>query len=74
MADKTTVSTNVDTFNDGGSYFVRVEIEARSVNIHGPFPDPQSAQKLQVDQVAYLKQTSEALKELLRRATSPPDK
>jgi hypothetical protein len=72
MADKTTVSTNVDTFNDGGSYFVRVEIEARSVNIHGPFPDLQTAQKLQADQSAYLKQASEALKEQLRRATSPP--
>jgi hypothetical protein len=70
MTDKTTVQTNVDTFNDGGSYFVRTEIEARSVNIHGPFPDLQSAQKLQAHQSAYLKETSEALKEQLRRATS----
>ena len=38
MTGKTTIQTNVDTFNDGGSYFVRTEIEARSVNIHGPFP------------------------------------
>ena len=36
MTDKTTIQTNVDTFNDGGGYFVRAEIEARSVNIHGP--------------------------------------
>ena len=70
MSDKTSVQTNVDTFNDGGSYFVRAEIEARSVNIHGPFPDLQTAQKLQADQVAALKQSSEALKEQLRRAVS----
>jgi hypothetical protein len=70
MTDKTTVQTNVDTFNDGGSYFVRTEIEARSVNIHGPFPDLQAAQKLQARQTAYLKETSEALKDQLRRATS----
>jgi hypothetical protein len=72
MSDKTSVQTNVDTFNDGGSYFVRTEIEARSVNIHGPFPDLQTAQKLQADQSASLKQTSEALKEQLRRAVSAP--
>jgi hypothetical protein len=70
MTDKTTIQTNVDTFNDGGSYFVRAEIEARSVNIHGPYPDLQTAQKLQADQAAHLKQTSEALKEQLRRATA----
>ena len=71
MTDKTTVQTNVDTFNDGGSYYVRTEIEARSVNILGPFPDLQAAQKLQADLTAHLKQTSEALKEQLRSATSP---
>ena len=54
MTDKTTIQTNVDTFNDGGSYFVRAEIEARSVNIHGPYPDLQTAQKLQADQTALL--------------------
>jgi hypothetical protein len=70
MTDKTTIQTNVDTFNDGGSYFVRAEIEARSVNIHGPYPDLQTAQKLQADQTALLQQTSEALREQLRRATS----
>jgi hypothetical protein len=70
MTDKTTIQTNVDTFNEGGSFFVRTEIEARSVNIHGPFPDLQTAQKLQADKTAYLKQTSEALREQLRRATS----
>lgn len=70
MTDKTTVQTNVDTFNDGGSYFVRTEIEARSVNILGPFPDLQSAQKLQAHKSAHLKETSETLREQLRRATS----
>jgi hypothetical protein len=71
MSDKTTVATNVDTFNDGGSYFVRTEVEARSVNIHGPFPDLSSAQKRQADLTAHLKQTSVALKEQLQRATAP---
>lgn len=70
MSDKTTVATNVDTFNDGGSYFVRMEVEARSVNILGPFPDLQTAQKLQADQLAHLKQASESLKEQLKRATA----
>jgi len=70
MADTTKVNTNVDTFNDGGSFFVRTEIEARSVTINGPFPDLQTAQKLQADQVAFVKQASEALKEQLQRATS----
>ena len=70
MADKTTVSTNVDTFNDGGSFFVRTEIEARSVSIHGPFADVGTAQKLQADQTQYLKTASEALKEQLQRAAA----
>lgn len=70
MADTTRVDANVDTFNDGGSFFVRTEIEARSVTINGPFPDLQTAQKLQADQVAFVKQASEALKEQLKRATS----
>jgi hypothetical protein len=47
MTDRTTVSTNVDTFNEGGSYFVRTEIEARLVSIHGPFSDLETAKKLQ---------------------------
>jgi hypothetical protein len=73
MADKTTVSTNVDTFNDGGSYFVRTEIEARLVSIHGPFPDLETAKKLQADQTAYVKTAGEGLKEqLLRTASTSP--
>ena len=73
MADKTTVSTNVDTFNDGGSYFVRTEIEARLVSIHGPFPSLETAKKLQADQTAYVKTAGEGFKEqLLRAATASP--
>jgi hypothetical protein len=70
MSDNTTVETNVDTFNDGGSFFVRTEIEARSVKIHGPLPDLQSAQKLQAQQIAYLKRASEVLKTQLNRAAA----
>jgi hypothetical protein len=73
MSDKTTVSANVDTFNDGGSYFVRTEIEARLVSIHGPFPDLVTAKKLQADQTAYVKSAGESFKEQLQRAaTSSP--
>ena len=68
MTDKTTIEINVDTFSDGDSYFVRTEIEARSVNIYGPFPDLQTAQKLKADQLANREKVSEALKEQLRRA------
>jgi hypothetical protein len=70
MSDKTTVSTNVDTFNDGGSYFVRTEIEARLVSIHGPFPSLDTAKKLQADQTAYVKTAGEGLKEQLQRAAT----
>jgi len=70
MADKTTVSTNVDTFNDGGSYFVRTEVEARLVSIHGPFPDLETAKKLQASQTAYVKTAGEGLKEQLQRTAS----
>jgi hypothetical protein len=70
MADKTTVSTNVDTFNEGGSYFVRTEIEARLVTIHGPFPNLETAQKLQADQTAYVKTAGEGFKAQLQRTAS----
>jgi hypothetical protein len=70
MTDTTNVNANVDTFNDGGSFFVRTEIEARAVTINGPFADLQTAQKLQADQIAYVKQASAALKEQLQRATA----
>jgi hypothetical protein len=76
MADKTTVSTNVDTFNEGGGFFVRTEIEARLVSIHGPFPDLDTAKKLQASQTAYVKTAGEGFKEQLQRtaSTSPAAK
>lgn len=70
MSDKTTVSTNVDTFNDGGSYYVRTEIEARLVSIHGPFPDLDTAKRLQADQAAYVKSSGEAFKAQLEGTAS----
>jgi hypothetical protein len=70
MSDKATVSTNVDTFNEGGSFFVRTEIEARLVSIHGPFPDLDTAKKLQADQAAYVKSAGENLKEQLQGTAS----
>ena len=70
MTDTTTIDINVDTFSDTGGYFVRTEIEARSVNIHGPFSDAQAAQKAKADQLAHLRETSDALCEPLRRAVS----
>ena len=76
MSDRTTVSTNVDTFNDGGSYFVRTEIEARLVSIHGPFSDLETAKKLQAEQAAYVQTAGESFKEQLgaTSATSPANK
>jgi hypothetical protein len=76
MTDKTTVSTNVDTFNEGGSYFVRTEIEARLVSIHGPFSDLETAKKLQADQAAYVKSAGEGVKAQLQgtAAGSPASK
>jgi hypothetical protein len=76
MTDRTTVSTNVDTFNDGGSYFVRTEIEARLVSIHGPFPDLDTAKKLQADQTVYVKSAGEGFKAQLQgtAASSPAGK
>ena len=64
------VDASVDTFNDGSGFFVRTEIEARAVAIDGPFPDLQTAQRLQADQLAYVKQASQALKEQLQKATA----
>ena len=76
MTDKTTVSTNVDTFNEGGSYFVRTEIEARLVSIHGPFSDLETAKRLQAEQAAYVKSAGEGFKGQLQgtAAASPAGK
>ena len=70
MTDKTTIEINVDTFTDRDSYFVRTEVEARSVSIYGPFPDPQTAQKLKADQLANRAKVSEALKEKIQQVMS----
>jgi hypothetical protein len=70
MTDKTTIEINVDTFTDRDSYFVRTEVEARSVSIYGPFPDPQTAQKLKADQLASRAKVSEALKEKIQQVMS----
>jgi hypothetical protein len=70
MADNTTIQMNVDTFSDTGGHFVRTEIEVRSVTIHGPFPDPQTAQRLKADQLAHRTKATEAIQEHLRQATS----
>ena len=67
MTEKTAIEINVDTFSDRDSYFVRTEVEVRSVNIYGPFPDPQTAQKLKADQLANRAKVSEALKEKIQQ-------
>ena len=76
MSDKTTVSTNVDTFNEGDGFYVRTEIEARLVSIHGPFPDLDTAKKLQAEQAAYVKSAGETFKGQLQStaAGSPAGK
>ena len=70
MTDNTATQINVDTFSDGGGHFVRTEIEVRSVTIHGPFADPQAAQKLKADQLALRSKAVEAIAEHLRQATA----
>jgi hypothetical protein len=70
MTDQTTIQINVDTFSENDAYFVRTEIDARSVTIQGPFPDLSSAQKLKAEQLASREKVSEALKEHLRHATA----
>ena len=54
MTDKTTIEINVDTFSDADGFFVRTEIEARSVNVNisGPFPNLEGAQGLKARQLA----------------------
>jgi hypothetical protein len=67
---QTAIEINVDTFTDRDSYFVRTEVEVRSVNIYGPFPDPQTGQKLKADQLANRAKVSEALKERIQQVMS----
>ena len=47
-----------------------LEIEDRSVTIHGAFSDLQTVQKLKTDQLAHRENASKALKECPRRVTS----
>jgi hypothetical protein len=70
MTDAAKIDINVDTFSEGGSYFVRTEIEARSVAIRGPFSDLQTAQAQKAGQLASSKETSAALQEQLLHATA----
>lgn len=70
MSENTAAQINVDTFSDGNGHFVRTEIEARSITIHGPFPDPQSAQKLKAEQILHRSKAVEAVKQHLREVAS----
>ena len=70
MTENTAVHINVDTFSDGAGYFVRTEIEARSVTIHGPFADQQSAQKLKAEQISHRSKAVEVIKQNFRDAAS----
>ena len=69
VSSEPTIQTNVDVFSDNGAYFVRTEIEARIVNVHGPVKDLESAKREQEKQVARLKASTEALRRELQRAT-----
>ena len=62
MSSEPTIQTNVDVFSDNGAYFVRTEIEARIVNVHGPVTDLEAAKREQEKQVARLKELKELLK------------
>jgi hypothetical protein len=68
MTENTVVQINVDTFGDGAGYFVRTEIEARSVTIHGPFSDQQTAQKLKAEQISQRSKAVEVIKQNFREA------
>jgi hypothetical protein len=70
MSSEPVVQTNVDVFSENGSYFVRTEIEARLVQVHGPVADLETAKKQQAGQLARLKASTETLKRELQRAGS----
>jgi len=69
-ADRTTIEINVDTFNDQEGFFVRTELEMRSVTIHGPFADLKAAQGLKATQLARRDDVAKALSEDVRRAAA----
>ena len=71
MSSEPTVQTNVDVFSENGSYFVRTEIEARLVQVHGPVADLDAAKRQQQGQIERLKASTEALKRELLRAGLP---
>jgi hypothetical protein len=62
MSEDIDVKINVDTLMDGDQYFVRTEIETRSVTIQGPFPDLQKAQKLKAEQIEHRSKAIDAIK------------
>jgi hypothetical protein len=70
MSENTVVQINVDTFSDGKGYFVRTEIEARSVTIHGPFSDQQTAQKLKAEQISQRPKVVEVIKQNFHEVAS----
>ena len=65
------IQTNVDVFSENGGYFVRTEIEARIVQVHGPVADAEAAKRQQASQAAHLKASTEALRRELQKASSP---
>ncbi len=67
MPDNTTIEIYVDTFSEGGGYFVRTEANTRWVGVRGPFADLQTAQRQKADQLASSKQASAALEQELQR-------
>jgi hypothetical protein len=70
MTEDIDVKINVDTLMDGDQYFVRTEIETRSVTIHGPFPDLQKAQKLKTEQIEHRSNAIDAIKQNLHQTFS----
>jgi hypothetical protein len=70
MTEDIDVKINVDTLMDGDQYFVRTEIETRSVTIQGPFPDLQMAQKLKAEQIGQRSNAIDAIKRNLHETVS----
>jgi len=70
MSDNTTIEIYVDTFSEGGGYFVRTEATTRWVGVRGPFADLQTAQQQKADQLASTEQASAALEQDLQRVTA----
>jgi len=68
MADTMSIKINVDTITEGDAFFVRMEVDAHTLSIQGPFPDLQSAQRLKAEQLAAREKVTEALKQHLQQA------